>query len=64
MKIMDAIHQSYLAWTWDTVQDYGGCANALLDDPGRAVDGFPAGYYSGRPTGFGRGVREHYRHVR
>ena len=46
MSVMDSIHQSYLAWTWDTVQDYGGCSNALLDDPG-AKNGFPAGYYSG-----------------
>jgi endoglucanase len=64
MKLMDAIGQSYLAWTWDTVQDYGGCANALLDDSGPAVHGFPAGYYSGRASGFGRGVRDHFRRVR
>jgi endoglucanase len=63
MSFMDSIHQSYLAWTWDTVQDYGGCANALLSDPG-TVDGFPAGYYSGRPSGFGRGVRDHFRRIR
>jgi endoglucanase len=63
MSIMDSIHQSYLAWSWDTVQDYGGCANALLDDPG-TVNGFPAGYYSGRPSGFGRGVRDHFRRIR
>lgn len=59
MKVTDAIHQSYLAWTCDTVQDYGGCAKALLDDPGHAVHGFSAGYYSGRPSGFGLGVRDH-----
>ncbi len=64
MKVIDQIGQSYLAWTWDTVQDYGGCSNALLDDPGPQVNGFPAGYYSGRPSGFGRGVRDHFRHVR
>jgi endoglucanase len=63
MSFMDSIGQSYLAWAWDTVQDYGGCANALLDDPG-TVDGFPAGYYSGRPSGFGRGVRDHFRRIR
>ncbi len=63
MAVVDSIHQSYLAWTWDTVQDYGGCSNALLDDPG-TVNGFPAGYYSGRPSGFGRGVRAHFRKVR
>ena len=64
MKLMDAIGQSYLAWTWNTVEDYGGCSNALLDDPRPAVRGFPAGYYSGRPSGFGRGVRDHFRRVR
>lgn len=64
MGIMDGLHQSYLAWTWDTVQDYGGCANALLDDSGPDVNGFPAGYYSGNPSGFGAGVRVHFRQVR
>lgn len=63
MAVMDSIHESYLAWTWDTVQDYGGCSNALLDDPGTR-NGFPAGYYTGRPSGFGRGVRAHFRKVR
>lgn len=64
MKVMDSIRQSYLAWTWDTVQDYGGCSNALLDDRGATIHGFPAGYYTGRPSGFGRGVRDHFRRVR
>jgi hypothetical protein len=59
MAVMDAIGQSYLAWTWNTVQDYGGCSNALLDDPA-TKNGFPAGYYSGRASGFGRGVRDHF----
>jgi endoglucanase len=63
MSVMDSIDQSYLAWTWNTVQDYGGCSNALLDDPATR-NGFPAGYDSGRPSGFGRGVREHFRKVR
>jgi hypothetical protein len=63
MAVIDSIHQSYLAWTWDTVQDYGGCSNALLDDPG-TKNGFPAGYYSGRPSGFGQGVRAHFRKER
>lgn len=63
MRVMDSIGQSYLAWTWNTVQDYGGCSNALLDDPGTR-NGFPAGYYTGRPSGFGRGVRAHFRQVR
>jgi hypothetical protein len=64
MKVMDGIGQSYLAWTWNTVQDYGGCSNALLDDPGPQVNGFARGYYSARPSGFGRGVRDHFRQVR
>jgi endoglucanase len=64
MDIMDSIKQSYLAWTWDTVQDYGGCANALLDDPGPQRNGFPAGYYTGRPSGYGAGVRRHFRQIR
>jgi hypothetical protein len=59
MGFMDSIKQSYLAWTWDTAQDYGGCHNALLDDP-RTINGYPAGYYSARPSGFGAGVRAHY----
>jgi hypothetical protein len=61
MAFMDSIHQSYLAWTWNTVQDYGGCSNALLDDPGAAINGQPRGYYSGTPSGYGVGVRNHYR---
>jgi endoglucanase len=64
MDVIDSIHQSYLAWTWNTVQDYGGCDNALLDDPAAEVNGFPSGYYSGRPSGFGAGVRAHFRRVR
>jgi endoglucanase len=63
MSTIDSIRQSYLAWTWDTVQDYGGCSNALLDDPG-TQNGFPAAYYSGRPSGFGAGVRAHFRQIR
>lgn len=64
MKVMDGIGQSYLAWTWNTVQDYGGCSNALLDDPGPMLNGFPPGYYTARPSGYGRGVRTHYRQIR
>jgi endoglucanase len=56
MKYADRIRLSYLAWTWNTVEDYGGCANALL---GPRV----SAYYSGRPSGFGRGVRKHFRQV-
>jgi endoglucanase len=63
MAVMDSLRQSYLAWTWDTVQDYGGCSNALLDDPGTR-NGFPAGYYTGRPSGYGSGVRAHFLKVR
>jgi endoglucanase len=51
MAIMDSIKGSYLAWTWNTVQDYGGCSNALLDDAGPPVNGQPPGYYSARPSG-------------
>jgi hypothetical protein len=61
MSLIDSIHQSYLAWTWDTAQDYGGCSNALLDDPGPDINGSPPGYYSARPSGFGAGIRDHYR---
>jgi hypothetical protein len=61
MAVIDSIRQSYLAWTWNTVQDYGGCSNALLDDPGPPINGQPAGYYSAKPSGFGRGVRDHLR---
>jgi endoglucanase len=59
MGIMDSINQSYLAWTWNTVQDYGGCSNALLDDASAPINGQPAGYYTARPSGYGRGVRDH-----
>jgi len=61
MGIVDALEQSYLAWTWNTVQDYGGCSNSLLDDPGPPVNGQPAAYYTARPSGYGRGVWDHYR---
>ncbi|MHB8692384.1 MAG: cellulase family glycosylhydrolase [Solirubrobacteraceae bacterium] len=64
MAVIDSIHQSYFAWTWNTVQDYGGCSNnALLDDPGPQINGQPAGYYTARPSGFGSGVRDHYRAI-
>jgi hypothetical protein len=63
MAFMDSIRQSYLAWTWDTVQDYGGCANALLDDPGPQINGQPPGYYTARPSGYGAGIRRHYRQL-
>jgi hypothetical protein len=60
MSVIDSIAQSYLAWTWNTVQDYGGCSNALLDDPGPQIGGQPPGYYSARPSGFGAGIRAHF----
>jgi endoglucanase len=63
MRIMDSIKQSYLAWTWDTVQDYGGCSNALLDDPGPPINGQPPAYYTARPSGYGLGIRDHYRKI-
>jgi endoglucanase len=63
MGVMDSIRQSYLAWTWNTVQDYGSCSNALLDDPGRQLHGQAPGYYTARPSRFGRGIRDHYRKI-
>jgi hypothetical protein len=58
MGFADSIGASYLAWTWNSVQDYGGCSNALLDggDPSRPNHG----YYTGRPSGYGKGVRAHF----
>jgi hypothetical protein len=57
MKFADRIGISYLAWTWNTVADYGGCANALLGPKLSA-------YYSGHPSGFGRGVLKHFGRLR
>ncbi len=59
MDHADAHGVSYLAWTWNTAQDYGGCANALLDDDGPLIDGDVPGYRSGLPSGFGLGIRDH-----
>jgi hypothetical protein len=61
MAFADTIGMSYLAWTWNTVQDYGGCSNALLDggDPSNPN----RGYYNAQPSGYGQGVRAHYRKV-
>lgn len=53
MRFADSIGASYLAWTWNTTEDYGGCHNALLEGIGA--------YYSGAPTGFGIGIRDHLR---
>jgi hypothetical protein len=53
MKFFDRIGGSYLAWTWNTEADYGGCSNALLG-PGLGA------YYSGHPSPFGKGVRKHF----
>jgi hypothetical protein len=59
MDYSDAHGVSYLAWTWNTAQDYGGCSNALLDDDGPLIDGDVPGYRSGLPSGFGLGIRDH-----
>ncbi len=53
MKFFDRLGGSYLAWTWNTEADYGGCANALLGPKESA-------YYSAHPSGFGKGVRKHF----
>lgn len=58
MSFADAHAISYMAWTWSTVQDYGGCSNnALLDDGTGAAD---SAYDSGNPSGYGAGIRAHY----
>ena len=54
MRFADSKGISYLAWTWNTEADYGGCANALLGPKLSA-------YYSASPSGFGEGIRKHYR---
>ena len=59
MKVADQLGLSEFAWTWNTVQDYGGCANALLD--GGPSSGPNTAYANGRASGYGRGVRSHYR---
>jgi len=56
MRFADGLGISYLAWTWNTEADYGGCENALLGPTRKA-------YYTGHPSGFGKGVRKHYRQV-
>ena len=62
MKFADRLGISYLAWTWNTVQDYGGCSNALLDSGRKGKAG--RAYLRGLPSGFGRGVRAHFRKVK
>jgi hypothetical protein len=52
MRFADRHGISYLAWTWNTTEDYGGCQNALL--------GPLSAYYTGEPSGYGAGVRAHY----
>lgn len=54
MRFADRRGISYLAWTWNTEADYGGCSNALLGPT-------EAAYYSGHPSGYGAGVRRHFR---
>jgi hypothetical protein len=56
MRFADGRGISYLAWTWNTEADYGGCSNALLGPKLSA-------YYSGKPSGFGKGVRQHFREL-
>ena len=56
MRFADRLGISYLAWTWNTEADYGGCENALLG-PKRSA------YFTGHPSGFGKGIRRHYRQV-
>ncbi len=62
MKFADGIGISYLAWTWNAVQDYGGCSNALLDSGRKGKAG--RAYLRGLPSGYGRGVRAHFRKVK
>jgi hypothetical protein len=57
MRFADQHGISYLAWTWNTEADYGGCSNALLGPTESA-------YCTGHPSGYGMGVREHFRTVR
>ncbi len=56
MRFADSKRISYLAWTWNTEADYGGCSNALLGPRLSA-------YYSAKPSGFGKGIRKHYREL-
>ena len=56
MRFADRYGISYLAWTWNTEADYGGCSNALLGPTRKA-------YFTGHPSGFGKGVRKHFRAV-
>jgi hypothetical protein len=57
MNFADGHGISYLAWTWNSEADYGGCSNALLGPTRKA-------YFTGHPSGFGKGIRKHYRHVK
>ena len=56
MRFADRLKISYLAWTWNTEADYGGCSNALLGPTLGA-------YFTGHPSGFGKGIRKHYRAI-
>jgi hypothetical protein len=62
MKFADRTGISYLAWTWNAVQDYGGCSNELLDSGRKGKAG--RAYLRGLPSGYGRGVRAHFRKVK
>ncbi len=57
MRFADGQGISYLAWTWNTEADYGGCSNALLG-PGLGA------YFTGNPSGYGAGIRKHFRAIR
>jgi hypothetical protein len=57
MRFADRIGISYLAWTWNTEADYGGCKNNALLGPGVSA------YFSAHPSGYGKGVRKHFREV-
>jgi len=58
MDFADAHAISYMAWTWDTLQDYGGCTNnALLDDGTGAPD---SAYDSGNPSFYGADIQAHF----
>jgi endoglucanase len=50
MRFADRLDISYLAWTWDSVKDFGGCGNSAL-----------VRSYNGAPTRFGAGILKHLR---
>ncbi len=56
MNFADQNGISYIAWTWDTDQDYGTCNNALLS-------GDDSAYEDGNPSTYGAIIRTHYQAV-